>query len=48
MSLIDDQLLVRNIDDDHDIMKFTKQAMRLTATLVAANEALAMAGARDK
>ena len=43
LALIDDQVLVRNIEDDHDTVKFLAQGLRITNALVAANDALASA-----
>ena len=40
LSLIEDNILVRNIEDDDDIMKFLKQGTRLTNTLYKAKEYL--------
>lgn len=44
MKLIDDGVLVRNTDDDHDIMKFMEQGVRLTTHLQACQTALAAYG----
>ena len=40
IQLLDDQVLVRNTDDDHDIIKFMKQGARLVSHLAATNELL--------
>jgi hypothetical protein len=40
MQLIDDQVLVRNISDDKDVMKFFKQGLRIARVLKMAQIAL--------
>lgn len=40
LKLIEDQILVRNTDNDADIRAFLQQGMRLTSALKAAQDAL--------
>lgn len=48
LALIDDQVLVRNIENDHNMMTFLTQGMRITKTLKAAQDALASANDKMK
>ena len=40
LKLLDDGVLVRNTDNDHDVMAFMRQSMRITQILKAAQDAL--------
>ncbi|KKM71854.1 hypothetical protein LCGC14_1426380 [marine sediment metagenome] len=46
--LIDEKILIRNISEDHNIMAFMKQGIRITNALAKAQKAISENGVRNE